>query len=866
MSSIIGLSVGGCGSRIIDEFYTGIKTESEHNSNYNSNYNNVFFRNCPGTRGAGMTPRSIFIDTDDTSLILIEQNKLYDPSSFIHPTSFLDGTSGNFARSWYDGGKILIDDILERCRYEAENADSLHGFHLMHSTGGGAGSGLLSLIISELRNEYSSSIITTTSILPSMSASDVVCEPYNSALCLSELSELVDWSAIMKNELLQNSQSTSDLKSKSDTDWYREWNFQNYHSSLPSHITKNSQKIYNQEALTPRTTSNLRQTKRSFVIENRMAAAFMVDLTATMREIGSTVNFRKMAVNLVPHPRMVFMSCASAPWRPFQPLLETTYHSKGPEAICYTIRESKSQLSCVDTLRQTQQHYDDKGPSLIAACAIGRGLGCGELELSQLLNEMLPQKRSRSNSSSDIINSDRFLTSSLSNCPTSYGRSGASLPDQPTLSMLICSRTISKELHQRKIRCEAMLMRHAYLHMFTDAGMEQDEIVNALYTLNDAVDTYDAYLLETGDLTIEEPLSDEYQNIIGSSSSSRGRGRGSSMIGSGDAVSGDSRLGLGERDYSYNYSKLPTTPITPVPFVRSPLITSPESNSRRTIQSSYNPNPIQSSYGRSRKERAEGGILRSRSRERPRGMKMDEHHKKEHLPEHKHHREQTYVKKTKASNEFDEVEAERQHEYAYEAEDENSTEDEANQSLLGKQSYILGLRHRNLLHRSSRPQRLATTTSTTTNTTAATDTAPTIYEGNENESTSLLSDETSTTIHSTTVPMIDIPARPSRERFEEREVSTAPAVMEVGDEERELTFLSSEEQKDMTNEIPPKPSRDQYEESLFPYSIPSQDQKEMERDRARREDARRRFRDHLKRIAADKQGEKGGQQRDSRFS
>ena len=38
MSSIIGLSVGGCGSRIIDEFYAGIQSESME-----SEYNNVFF-------------------------------------------------------------------------------------------------------------------------------------------------------------------------------------------------------------------------------------------------------------------------------------------------------------------------------------------------------------------------------------------------------------------------------------------------------------------------------------------------------------------------------------------------------------------------------------------------------------------------------------------------------------------------------------------------------------------------------------------------------------------------------------------------------------------------------------------------------
>ncbi len=856
MSSIIGLSVGGCGSRIIDEFYAGIQSESME-----SEYNNVFFRNCSG--GIGIVPRSIFIDTEDSNLLLMEQNKLYDPSSFIKPNSYIDGTSGNYARSWFAGGKILLDDVLERCRYEAEIADSLQGFHLMHSTGGGAGSGLLSLIISELRNEYSTSMITTTSILPSMTVSDSVLEPYNNTLCLSELSEFVDWSAIMKNDLLQNPRSTLP-QYKTEKQWYDEWNYQNYHSSVPSHITKEAEKKYNLHALTPRNSSSLKPVQRSYVIENRMAAAYMVDLTASMREKGNTVNFRKMAMNLVPHPKMVFMSCASAPWRPYKPLLETSYHSKEPEAICYTIRESKSQLTCTNTLRQTQQHYDDKGASLIAACAVSRGLACGDLELSQLLNQMIPQNHTRtsigSSINSDTTKSDRFLTTSLPHCPRSYGRSGVSLPNQPTLSMLICSRTISKELYEHSSRCKAMYMRRAYLHLFTQAGLEEDEIVDAIYTLNDTANSYDTYSLDAGDLIIEEPSSDEYQNM----SMGHDRDAGESMRVEYDESgnSKGSRFGVGERDYSHTYSKLaPITPTSPLPSTRSPLVSSPEAGGSRTIRNDSN----KKSYDRFRRE---AKILRSRSQERARGVKVDDNY---HQGDHRGNIAEKNWKSIKSSkacgvNEIQGEATEVEREYAYEAEDENSTGDEVNQSLLGKHAYLSGLHHRQFLRNHSSHQR---STATSTDDERHYDEPKISVASNDQKHHSsnissvgnpveVLPKESTHPIRGlglesiAMVPMIDIPPLPSRERFEETvvEEATLPNLTTLYSEEMDasssLPPLSEEEKNEMKNEIPLLPSRDRYEEEASGAVISSQDQKEMEREKARRVNARRRFREHLK--------------------
>lgn len=52
-------------------------------------------------------------------------------------------------------------------RKEAESCDCLQGFQLTHSLGGGTGSGMGTLLISKIREEYPDRIMTTYSIVPS---------------------------------------------------------------------------------------------------------------------------------------------------------------------------------------------------------------------------------------------------------------------------------------------------------------------------------------------------------------------------------------------------------------------------------------------------------------------------------------------------------------------------------------------------------------------------------------------------------------------------------------------------------------------------------------------------------------------------
>ena len=48
----------------------------------------------------------------------------------------------------------MVDSVLDVVRKEAESCDCLQGFQLTHSLGGGTGSGMGTLLIAKIREEY----------------------------------------------------------------------------------------------------------------------------------------------------------------------------------------------------------------------------------------------------------------------------------------------------------------------------------------------------------------------------------------------------------------------------------------------------------------------------------------------------------------------------------------------------------------------------------------------------------------------------------------------------------------------------------------------------------------------------------------
>ena len=69
---------------------------------------------------------------------------------------------------------------------------------MTHSLGGGTGSGMGTLLISKIREEYPDRIMLTFSVCPSPKVSDTVVEPYNATLSVHQLVSTAARSALVR--------------------------------------------------------------------------------------------------------------------------------------------------------------------------------------------------------------------------------------------------------------------------------------------------------------------------------------------------------------------------------------------------------------------------------------------------------------------------------------------------------------------------------------------------------------------------------------------------------------------------------------------------------------------------------------------
>merc|ERR1711962_1625104 len=99
-----------------------------------------------------------------------------DPTGTYHGDSDLQLERINVYYNEASGGKYVpravlvdlepgtMDSVLDVVRKEAESCDCLQGFQLTHSLGGGTGSGMGTLLISKIREEYPDRIMNTYSV------------------------------------------------------------------------------------------------------------------------------------------------------------------------------------------------------------------------------------------------------------------------------------------------------------------------------------------------------------------------------------------------------------------------------------------------------------------------------------------------------------------------------------------------------------------------------------------------------------------------------------------------------------------------------------------------------------------------------
>ncbi|CAL8104465.1 unnamed protein product [Calicophoron daubneyi] len=148
------------------------------------------------------TPRSVMVDLEPT---VIDEIRIGAYRQLWRPTSLVTGkedAANNYGRGNCTIGKLKMEETLEAVRKMLEDTDNLAAFELVHSHSGGTGSGMTSLIIDQLCDEYGKKFKFGTSIFPSAMYSQSTVDPYNAMLLSHATIETLDCDILVDNQTL----------------------------------------------------------------------------------------------------------------------------------------------------------------------------------------------------------------------------------------------------------------------------------------------------------------------------------------------------------------------------------------------------------------------------------------------------------------------------------------------------------------------------------------------------------------------------------------------------------------------------------------------------------------------------------------
>jgi len=305
-------------------------------------------------------------------------------------------------------------------RKESEGCDCLQGFQLCHSLGGGTGSGMGTLLISKVREEYPDRIMETFSVIPSPKVSDTVVEPYNAVLSFHQLVENADECMLLDNEALYDI-------------------------------------CFRTLKLTTPTYGDL----------NHLVSASLSGVTTCIRFPGQlNCDLRKLAVNLIPFPRLHFFMVGFAP---------------------LTSRGSQ-QYRALTVPELTQQMFDAKNMMCAADPRHGRYLTAsalfrGRMSTKEVDEQMLNVQNKNSSYFVEWIPNN--IKSSVCDIPPKGLKMAAAF---------IGNSTAIQEMFKRVAEFfQAMFRRKAFLHWYTGEGMDEMEFTEAESNMNDLVSEYQQY-------------------------------------------------------------------------------------------------------------------------------------------------------------------------------------------------------------------------------------------------------------------------------------------------------------------------------------------------------------------------------------
>jgi tubulin beta len=343
------------------------------------------------------------------------------------------------------------------------------GFQVCHSLGGGTGSGMGTLLISKIREEYPDRMMLTFSVFPSPKVSDTVVEPYNATLSVHQLVENADEVMVLDNEALYDicfrilKLSNPSCKPSCyfvlsiliflfiDTDLL-------FLVFLFLSICLVMCFIFRGDAV-----GDL----------NHLISATMSGVTCCLRFPGQlNSDLRKLAVNLIPFPRLHFFMVGFAP---------------------LTSRGSQ-QYRTLSVPELTQQMWDAKNMMCAADPRHGRYLTAsamfrGKMSTKEVDEQMMNVQNKNSSYFVEWIPNN--VKSTVCDIPPTGLKMASTFIGNST-SIQEMFRRVSEQF-------TAMFRRKAFLHWYTGEGMDEMEFTEAESNMNDLVAEYQQYQDATAD-------------------------------------------------------------------------------------------------------------------------------------------------------------------------------------------------------------------------------------------------------------------------------------------------------------------------------------------------------------------------------
>ncbi|KAI3321841.1 beta-1 and beta-2 tubulin [Xylariaceae sp. AK1471] len=449
MREIIHLSVGQCGNQIGNSFWETIAQEHGLDADGKPNEATdvqlarlgVYFNEAQHRK---YVPRTVLVDLEPGVVDAVRAGplgNLYRPDNLVLGQA---GAGNNWAKGFYTDGSELAEAVVDVVRREAESCDCLQGFQLSHSLGGGTGAGLGTLLLSKVREEYPDRIMATYSVIPSPKVSETVVEPYNSLLAINQLVGNADETFVMDNEALYDICNRS-LK-----------------IAHPSHKQLNG-----------------------------LISAVMSGVSTSLRFPGQlNSDLRKLAVNMIPFPRLHFFMVG------FAPLTSVALNAKA--------------FGKVSAHTLVQQMLDPK--NMMAACDFrnGRYLTCstifrGKISMSEIEREVRNLQDKDSEYFVDWI-PNNVQTTLCEVAPKGFDMAATFVGNSTSIQEIM--KRVGEQF-------SAMFRRRAWIHWYTNEGMDEMEFTEAESNMNDLIAEYQQYQDASADSGLDEEGEEEEEPADG---------------------------------------------------------------------------------------------------------------------------------------------------------------------------------------------------------------------------------------------------------------------------------------------------------------------------------------------------------------